>query len=87
MKKLSVIVPCYNEEAAISESYKRTKQAIRNLPYSTEIIYINDGSADKTRELLDEIALLDSDVRVIHFSRKFGHQPAVTAGIHNCVQI
>ena len=84
MKKLAVIVPCYNEELVISESYRRTKAALKSMPIDTEIIYINDGSRDKTRELLDGIAVSDPYVKVIHFSRNFGHQPAVTAGINHC---
>ena len=80
MKKLAVIVPCYNEEAVIEESYRRTKEVLVKLPNPTEIIYINDGSQDKTRSLLDHIAATDPHVKVIHFSRNFGHQPAVTAG-------
>ncbi len=84
MKKLAVIGPCYNEELVISESYRRTKEALQSVPIATEIIYINDGSRDKTRELLDGIAASDPQVKVIHFSRNFGHQPAVTAGINNC---
>ena len=82
MKKLAVIVPCYNEEAVIEESYRRTKEVLVKLPNPTEIIYINDGSQDKTRSLLDHIAATDPHVKVIHFSRNFGHQPAVTAGIN-----
>lgn len=84
MKKLAVIVPCYNEEAVIAESYRRTKEALSSVQNPTEIIYINDGSKDNTRRLLDEIALLDQQVKVIHFSRNFGHQPAVTAGVNHC---
>lgn len=84
MKKLTVIVPCYNEELVIAESYRRTKEALSVLPNPTEILYINDGSRDKTRRMLDDIALSDPQVKVIHFSRNFGHQPAVTAGINNC---
>ncbi len=84
MKKVAIIVPCYNEELVIGESYRRTKAAIKDLPNPVELIYINDGSQDHTRILLDEIAANDPDVRVIHFSRNFGHQPAVTAGIHHC---
>ena len=75
MKKLAVIVPCYNEEAVIEESYRRTKEVLVKLPKPTEIIYINDGSQDKTRSLLDHIAATDPHVKVIHFSRNFGHQP------------
>lgn len=84
MKKLAVIVPCYNEELVIGESYRRTKAVLQSMPIDTEIIYINDGSRDKTREMLNGIADADPHVKVIHFSRNFGHQPAVTAGINNC---
>lgn len=84
MKKLAVIVPCYNEEAVIGESYRRTRNVLESIPNPTEIIYINDGSRDQTRFLLDAIAASDPSVKVIHFSRNFGHQPAVTAGINNC---
>lgn len=84
MKKLSVIVPCYNEEAVIAESYRRTKLVLDSLPNPTEIIYINDGSRDQTHRMLDEIAASDPQVKVLHFSRNFGHQPAVTAGINHC---
>ena len=82
--KLAVIVPCYNEEPVIPESYRRTREALRRFPLRTEILYINDGSSDRTREMLDEIAASDPQVKVIHFSRNFGHQPAVAAGINRC---
>jgi Glycosyltransferases involved in cell wall biogenesis len=84
MKKVAVIVPCYNEEEVILESYRRTKEVLDRLQNPTEIIYINDGSRDKTRILLDGIASSDPSVKILHFSRNFGHQPAVTAGINNC---
>ncbi len=85
MLKLSVIVPCYNEEAVIGEFYKRTKEVLLSLKQiDGYIIFINDGSRDNTRYLLDEIASMDEKVKVIHFSRNFGHQPAVTAGLNNC---
>lgn len=84
MKKVAVIVPCYNEEEVIVESYRRTKNVLATLNHRTEIIYINDGSRDNTRILLDEIAASDPNVKVLHFSRNFGHQPAVAAGINHC---
>lgn len=85
MKKLAVIVPCYNEEEVIVESYRRTKEVLAALKnHRTEIIYINDGSRDNTRLLLDGIAVSDPDVKVLHFSRNFGHQPAVAAGVNHC---
>lgn len=84
MKKLAVIVPCYNEELVIAESYRRTREVLDKLPIPAEIIYVNDGSQDRTHLLLDEIAASNLNVKVIHFSRNFGHQPAVTAGINHC---
>lgn len=85
MQTLSVIVPCYNEEAVIEEFYRRTKEVLLSLTdVDGYIIFINDGSKDKTKYILDLIAYQDKNVKVIHFSRNFGHQPAVTAGLHNC---
>lgn len=82
---LSIIVPCYNEEEVISESFRRLNDTIINLKdYDTEIVFINDGSQDKTTELLKELAQAYKYVKVLHFSRNFGHQAAVTAGIHHC---
>ncbi|MDR0795131.1 MAG: glycosyltransferase family 2 protein [Tannerella sp.] len=84
MSKLAIIIPCYNEEESLTISYSRTKEVLNSLDYATEIIYINDGSKDRTREILDEIAATDSSVKIIHFSRNFGHQSAVSAGIKYC---
>ena len=84
MKKLAVIVPCYNEEAVIEESYRRTKEVLVKLPNPTEIIYINDGSQDKTRSLLDHIAATDPHVEGDSLLPEFRSSTAVTAGINNC---
>lgn len=85
METLSVIVPCYNEEAVITESYSRLRKVLDGITtIQTEIIFINDGSTDRTAEMLSTIAANDKQVKVLHFSRNFGHQPAVTAGIHYC---
>ena len=80
----AIVVHCYNEEAVIKESYRRTRAVLDRLPQQTEIIYINDGSFDQTRNLLNSLADADPEVKVLHFSRNFGHQPAVTAGINHC---
>jgi len=85
LQKISVIVPCYNEELVIETTYFRLKQVFLTNDLGTyEFVFINDGSNDKTFELLSKIATLDSQVKILHFSRNFGHQPAVTAGLHNC---
>ena len=85
MEKLSVIIPCYNEEALLEVCYPRTKKVLDSITnFATEIIYVNDGSHDKTREILNTIAVADPTTKVIHFSRNFGHQAAVSAGIKHC---
>ena len=85
MERLAVIIPCFNEEVSLPESYPRTRKVLDSITdFATEIIYVNDGSSDKTREILNSIAAVDLTVKVIHFSRNFGHQPAVSAGIKHC---
>ena len=82
MKKISVIVPMYYEEEVAEECYKRLNNVLTNIDnYTHEIIFINDGSKDKTLDILIGIANKDKTVKVISFSRNFGHQCAVTAGL------
>lgn len=78
---LSVVVPCFNEEAVIEETHHRLSRVLKCLGCTYEIIYVNDGSHDNTLPLLKEIQAKDDTVRVVSFSRNFGHQMAVTAGI------
>lgn len=81
--KLSVIVPTYNEELGIHELYRRTKNVLNTLSprFSHEIIFVNDYSTDKTGEKLDELASSDKTVKVINFSRNFGNQYGIAAGL------
>lgn len=82
MKKISIVIPMYYEEKVVIECYKRVTNVLNSLEnYEYEIIFINDGSKDKTLELLKEIAQKDKNVKIISFSRNFGHQAAVTAGL------
>ena len=82
MKRISVVIPMYYEEQVANECYKRVKNVLENIEnYEHEIVFINDGSKDKTLPILEEIASKDSNVKVISFSRNFGHQAAVTAGL------
>ena len=83
-KKLSVIVPMYYEEEVAYEFYNRLKNVVQKIDFNYEIIFINDGSKDNTLMILKSISNEDSNVRIIDFSRNFGHQVAVTAGILNC---
>ncbi len=81
---LSVITPCYNEELVVEETYKRLTEIMTQTGMDYELIFINDGSRDNTYSLLQQLAQLDKAVKIIHFSRNFGHQCAVTAGINHC---
>ena len=82
MKKVSLVIPMYYEEEVAEECYKRVKNVLTGLEnYDHEIIFINDGSKDRTLEILEKIASEDKNVKVISFARNFGHQCAVTAGL------
>ena len=82
MNRISVIIPMYYEEEVVEECYNKMKKVLLNLEnYEHEIICVNDGSKDKTLKILEEIAKKDESLKVISFSRNFGHQPAVTAGL------
>ena len=82
---ISIIIPCFNEEQVISHTYERVDKTMQSFKHSGyELIFINDGSRDKTLEILRAISQKDSNVKILSFSRNFGHQPAVTAGINIC---
>lgn len=83
MKKISVVIPVYYEEEVVQKCYESLKENLDKVKenYSYEMIFVNDGSKDKTLEILEKIANLDKEVKVISFSRNFGHQAAVTAGL------
>lgn len=82
MKKVSVVIPMYYEEEVANECYKKMTEVLSNIKgYEYEIICVNDGSKDKTLEILEKIALKDKRVKIISFARNFGHQCAVTAGL------
>ena len=79
--KYSVIIPMYNEQEVIKESYRRLDGVMRPLGEEYELIFVNDGSRDKTMEIMLEIANNDKHVKIVDFARNFGHQTAVTAGM------
>jgi polyisoprenyl-phosphate glycosyltransferase len=78
---LSVVVPMYHEEEVARECYKRLTTEMESNHFNYELVFVNDGSKDKTPDILQELALMDKRVKVINFSRNFGHQAAVTAGV------
>ena len=81
MKLLSIIVPCYNEERVIKEFYKQTLKTLAKVKENYELIFINDGSVDQTLPILKKLAQKNKKVKIINFSRNFGHQIAITAGM------
>ncbi len=78
---ISIVIPCYNEEAVVPILRERITEFMKVLPCPAEIILVNDGSADQTINLLWKWAETDQRIKVIGFARNFGHQPAVTAGM------
>ncbi len=84
-KLVSLIVPVYNEEQNIEPMYEACKNAMETIPaYNWELIFINDGSKDNSFATLSKIALKDKSVKALDFSRNFGKEVALTAGIQNC---
>ncbi len=80
---LSVVAPVYNEEELVERFVRRACAAVAD--YTFELVLVNDGSSDATPELLDRMAREDPRIRVIHLSRNFGHQAALTAGLEHAV--
>ena len=82
MKKISIIIPAHNEEGNISLIYQRIRNVFSKLEnYTFEIIFVNDGSRDSTQSVLEQYSRNFENVKFIEFSRNFGHQPAVKAGM------
>jgi polyisoprenyl-phosphate glycosyltransferase len=85
MKLISVIVPCYNEEEVFEASFQRLLKVLESIDkYDYELIFVNDGSKDNTLSLIKAAAEKNKKVKLLSFSRNFGHQLAITAGLDNC---
>ena len=78
---LSVVVSVYNEEKALEEFYRETTHVLEQISWDYELLFVNDGSRDGSQDILDRMAASDSRVRVISFSRNFGHEAAMIAGL------
>lgn len=81
----SLIVPLYNEELVINESYKRLKAIMNSTNENYEIVFINDGSRDMTRVIAEDICEKDERIKLVNFTRNFGHQAAITAGMNTAI--
>ena len=86
-EKISIIVPCYNEAEGIQKFYSEAIKTINKITdkYDYEILFINDGSSDNTFEKLKELKKMDDNIRIISFSRNFGKEAAMYAGLENFV--
>jgi polyisoprenyl-phosphate glycosyltransferase len=82
---VTIIIPCFNEEAVLRDTYRRIAAALdAEADLALELLFIDDGSSDGTGRILRELSTQDPRVNMIRFSRNFGHQPAVSAGIQYC---
>ena len=81
----SLVVPLYNEELVINESYKRLKSVMDSTQETYEILFVNDGSHDATRDMAENICRKDKNIKLLNFSRNFGHQAAITAGMKESI--
>jgi glycosyltransferase involved in cell wall biosynthesis len=81
--RLSVVIPAYNEEANVSKMYAAVSSAAQDIGIDWEVIFVDDGSRDATAERVRELAAKDSRVKLISFTRNFGHQAALTAGLQS----
>lgn len=80
-KTISVVVSCYNEELALDQFYQETARILNKLNWDYELIFVNDGSQDGTMKVLDGLSRKDKKVKIISFSRNFGHEAAMIAGL------
>ncbi|MGC9930812.1 glycosyltransferase family 2 protein [Priestia aryabhattai] len=79
--KYSIVVPVYNEEEVIHETYRRLTEVMRSTKEAYELLFVNDGSRDRTAEIIKAYSEQDPDVVLLDFARNFGHQIAITAGM------
>jgi len=80
--RITIIVPCYNEEDVVEETVRRLANVADQVPWQSEFLFIDDGSRDKTLPLLERLHLADQRISIVSFTRNFGHQAAVSAGLH-----
>jgi polyisoprenyl-phosphate glycosyltransferase len=82
---LSIVIPCFNEEDVIPELDRRLRGLLDELGETWEVVFVDDGSKDRTHNLLTELAKSEKRYRVVTFSRNFGHQLAITAGVDHAI--
>ncbi len=77
----SIVIPVYNEEEVLAETYKRLKKVMDSTDEKYELLFVNDGSKDRSAAIIKDFCQRDPNVRLLNFSRNFGHQLAITAGM------
>jgi len=82
-EKISIIVPCFNEEEVLPLFYTETKKVLKEIKLDYELIFVNDGSKDKTKQVLKDLSIKDDKVIYLNFSRNFGKESAMFAGLSN----
>ena len=80
-KRISVVIPLYNEEAILAELWKRLLDTLEPMDIDWQVVFVNDGSSDKTPEMLNALCEEHARVACINLSRNFGHQSALNAGV------
>ena len=81
MKTVTVVVSVYNEEQALPQFFEAVKNVLDQAAWDYELLFVNDGSTDKSLEILERMAAADSRVKLVSFSRNFGHEAAMIAGL------
>ena len=81
MKRISIVVPVYNEEENIAHFAAAVEEVMGRLPYDYELLFIDDGSSDRSREILRTLSERDARIGSIFLARNYGHQLALTCGI------
>ncbi len=82
IKKISIVIPVYNEEESLPHLYRALNEVLQRLPYRYEIIFVDDGSRDRSLKILEELHREDPRVVVVSFRRNFGQTAALSAGFH-----
>ena len=82
---ISVVIPVYNEEEVLPELYRRLTRTMKDIGQTYEIIFVDDGSKDRSFEILKTLKEQDEHLKIIKFTRNFGQHPAIVAGFNNCM--
>src|ERR1700759_4079983 len=86
IKTVSIVIPCYNESEVIATTHAELDRCLGAAEnYNFEFVYVDDGSRDRTVAILRELRKRDDRIRLVRFSRNFGHQAAVSAGIDHAL--